>query len=182
VGAASTERYRFGDVLALARLSWVHQISDRLARRGFADYRRSDAAMVRILAGDGRSVGETGAALGVTRQAARKLIGGLEQRGYATTERDPRDTRVLRASLSGAGRRYARAIATVVDGLERDLERRVTPQQLAAADAVLRASVAGTPVARRVAAVAPPRAAPPAPSARPARPPGRVRGGRPPLT
>lgn len=158
---ASTERYRFGDVLALARLSWVRQISDRLTAEGFAGYRRTDAVMVRILAGDPRSVGETGAALGVTRQAARKLIRGLEQRGYATTDRDPHDSRVVRASLTGEGRRYARAIAGVVDGLERDLARRVAPDQLAAADAVLRASVAGTLVARRMATVPPPAAASP---------------------
>jgi DNA-binding MarR family transcriptional regulator len=37
-------------------------------------------------------------ALGVTRQAAGKVADALEQRGYATTERDSRATR-QRASL-----------------------------------------------------------------------------------
>lgn len=166
---ASTGGYRFGDALALARLGWVRQLSDRLARQGFAGYRRTDAAMVRIVGSGPRSVGETGAALGVTRQAARKLIAGLERRGYAATARDPADTRVVRTSLTAEGRRYARAIAAAVADLERDLEQRVTPQQLAAADAVLRASVADPAVARHMATVPPPRAVPAGAGAAPPR-------------
>ena len=47
--AESTAPYRFGDLLGLTRQSWVGQMTSRLERRGYADYRRSDAAAMRML-------------------------------------------------------------------------------------------------------------------------------------
>ena len=41
--------YRFGDLLALARQSWVHRMAAELENRGFADYRLTDAATLRRL-------------------------------------------------------------------------------------------------------------------------------------
>ena len=133
--------YRFGDLLALTRQSWLGQLTSRLEQLGYADYRRSDAGAVRMLWLGPLPVGHLGAAMGVTRQAARKIADGLEQRGYATTERDSRDTRLLNITLTQAGRDYARAIAIVISELNREVARRVSPAQLAAADAVLRAAL-----------------------------------------
>jgi DNA-binding MarR family transcriptional regulator len=77
----------------------------------------------------------------VTRQAARKVADGLEQRGYATTERDSRDTRQLNVTLTQLGRDYARAVTAVTEELNREVAGRVSPDQLAAADTVLRAAL-----------------------------------------
>ena len=77
----------------------------------------------------------------MTRQAARKVADGLEQRGYATTERDSRDTRQLNVTLTQLGREYARAITAVIEELNREVAGRVSPDQLAAADTVLRAAL-----------------------------------------
>jgi DNA-binding MarR family transcriptional regulator len=55
-------------------------------------------------------VGRLGAALGVTRQAARKIADALEQRGYTTTQRDSRDTSQPTASTSGAAFRLRRRL------------------------------------------------------------------------
>jgi DNA-binding MarR family transcriptional regulator len=139
--AESTATYRFGDLLALTRQSWVGQMTSRLERLGYTGYRRSDAGAVRTLWRGPLPVGHLGAALGVTRQAARKVAEGLEQRGYATTERDPRDTRQLNVTLTQAGRDYALAIIAVITELNREVAAQVTPAQLAAADAVLRAAL-----------------------------------------
>jgi len=84
-------------------------------------------------------VGQLGMPLGVTRQVARKVADGLQQRGFAETGRDQRDARQLNVTLTPAGRDYARAIVTVIDDLNREVARRADPAQLAAADAVLRA-------------------------------------------
>ena len=73
----STSVYRFSDVLALARQSWVSQVASGLAKAGYPDYRRSDSALLRLLQGGPMSVGRIGGALGVTRQAARKAVAGL---------------------------------------------------------------------------------------------------------
>jgi DNA-binding MarR family transcriptional regulator len=152
--------YRFGDLLALARHSWIHRMAAELAHRGFADYRITDAATLRRLRRGPASVGELGVHLHVTRQAARKVMRGLEERGYATTQADADDARKLNVVLTSAGRGYADAIIEVIAGLNRALADRVTAGQLAAADAVLRASIEDEGIASRAAYVSPPPAPP----------------------
>jgi DNA-binding MarR family transcriptional regulator len=145
VSDAVTEKssgpYLFGDLLALARQSWVTQMASRLEQRGYHDYRRSDAAAMRLLRRHGLSIGELGAALGVTRQGARKLTDGLERRGYVRTEQDRRDSRRLNILLTKEGEAYAQAVVDVLQALNHDLAERVDPDQLAAADLVLRAAL-----------------------------------------
>ena len=137
---AATSTYPFGDLLGLARQSWLGQMAARLAQRGYADYRRSDAAAIRLLLRRGPvPVGQLGTGLGVTRQAGRKVADGLQQRGYATTGRDPHDSRQLNVALTPAGRDYARAVIAVIEELNTEVGQRTDPAQLAAADAVLRA-------------------------------------------
>ena len=137
--AESSALYRFGDMLALARQSWLGEMSGRLAGRGYDGYRRSDAAALRLLLRGPASVGQLGTVLCVTRQAARKVADGLQRRGYVTTGRNPRDTRQVDIALTPAGRDYARAVTDVIADLNREVARRTDPAQLAAADAVLRA-------------------------------------------
>jgi DNA-binding MarR family transcriptional regulator len=148
--------YRFGDLLALARQSWIHRMAAELEGRGFADYRVSDAATLRRLLRGPSSVGELAVPMGVTRQAARKVVRGLEERGYALTEVDAEDARKLNVVLTAAGRAYAHAITDVIAGLNQSVAMRVTPAQLAAADAVLRASIEDEGVARLAAFLSPP--------------------------
>jgi DNA-binding MarR family transcriptional regulator len=136
-----TAPYLFGDLLALARQSWVRQMAARLDQLGYPDYRRSDAAAVRFLRRRPAPVGQLAAVLGVTRQAARKAAGGLQQRSYARTERDPADSRKLNIVLTARGEAYAQAIVAVIDELNLELCLRVDPTQLAAADAILRAAI-----------------------------------------
>ncbi len=140
--AKSSPAYRFGDLLALARQSWVRQMQQGLAQRGYPGYRRSDAGALRLLARGPRTIGTLGDELGVTRQAARKLVYGLQLRGYARTETDPRDRRRVNATLTPAGEAYARAISAVVGELNRGLAARVDGEGLRAADRVLRAVLA----------------------------------------
>jgi DNA-binding MarR family transcriptional regulator len=137
----STAAYRFGDMVALARQSWLGQMTSRLERLGYAGYRRGDSAVMAMLSRDTLPVGRLGAALGVTRQAARKIADALEQRGYATTERDSRDSRQLNVTLTQLGRDYAVAVAAIVEELNREVAGRVSPDQLAVADSVLRAAL-----------------------------------------
>jgi DNA-binding MarR family transcriptional regulator len=148
--------YRFGDLLALARQSWTSRMAAELESRGFAEYRISDAATLRRLRRGPASVGELGVHLGITRQAARKVARGLQERGYATTEVDSEDARKLNVVLTAAGFAYADAIIAVIAELNRGVAARVTPAQLAAADAVLRASIEDESAARRAAYLSPP--------------------------
>src|ERR1700733_12983516 len=119
VSTKSTSAYRFGDLLALARQSWIAQMAGGLAARGYSDYRRSDAAAVRQLQRGSMSIGRLGAVLGVTRQGARKVADGLVNRGFATTGRDDTDTRQVNVTLTPAGEAYARALTQVIERLNR---------------------------------------------------------------
>ena len=139
--AQSSAQYPFGDMLALARQSWLGAMESRLAGAGYPGYRRSDAAALRLLRRVPTPIGRLGTVLGVTRQAARKVADGLVQRGYATTGRDPDDARQLNVILTPVGQDYAQAITAVIEELNRELSQRVDAAQLAAADAVLRAAL-----------------------------------------
>jgi DNA-binding MarR family transcriptional regulator len=134
-------------------------MAQRLQELGHADYRRSDAAAVRLIARRPLAVGELGAVLGVTRQAARKVVAGLERRGYARLERDPRDSRRRTVVLTSSGEAYATAIVATLEAMNRELGDRVDRAALIAADAVLRASLPDDDARRRAGAVV----APPAP-------------------
>jgi DNA-binding MarR family transcriptional regulator len=138
----SISPYRFGDLLALARQSWITQMAGGLAAKGYDDYRRSDAAAVRLLQRGPMSIGRLGAALGVTRQAARKVADGLERRGYASLARDEFDARQVMIKLTSDGEAYAGAVRAVIEKLNRSVTRKVKPADLATADAVLRAVLA----------------------------------------
>jgi DNA-binding MarR family transcriptional regulator len=142
VAQTSTASYRFGDLLALARQSWIRQMAGSLGALGYDDYRRSDAAVMRTLLRGPMSIGGLGDALGVTRQAARKVVDGLERRGFANTARDDRDTRQVNVFLTANGEAYADAVVAVIERLNRDLSRRLDPAALVAADGVLRAVLA----------------------------------------
>ncbi len=138
MGRRSTAVYRFGDLLALARQSWLVQMSEGLRAMGYPDYRRSDALALRLLRRGPMPIGRLGDALGVSRQAARKVADGLERRGFAIASRGSRDARQVNLSLTPQGAAYGQAIVTVIERLNRDLSNRIGPQDLAAVDTVLR--------------------------------------------
>jgi DNA-binding MarR family transcriptional regulator len=131
--------YRFGNLLARARRSWIEQIAERMAEAGFPGYRRTDAAILGALLHGPLAIGQLGEALRVSRQAARQLADGLVERGYASFGTDPADSRRTLVVLTPSGRAYGRAIWAAQDALNEALRSRVSEAELAAADAVLRA-------------------------------------------
>jgi DNA-binding MarR family transcriptional regulator len=143
-------------MLGMARQSWVDRMTKLLAELGFSGYRRTDAAVTRMLLRAPVPIGKLGTSLGVTRQAARKIVAGLEQRRYVRTERGSHDSRQLNAMLTPLGEDYARAVASVIDEMNRQVYLRVTHQQMLGADSVLRAVIGENEtwghVARRIAA------------------------------
>jgi DNA-binding MarR family transcriptional regulator len=131
--------YRFGNLLALARRSWIEQVRERMQEAGFPGYRRTDAGMLGFLLPRPLAIGQLGEALGISRQAARQLTDGLVERGYATFGTDPDDARRTLVVLTPSGRSYGRAIWAAQDALNETVRSRVNETDLAAADAVLRA-------------------------------------------
>ena len=74
----------------------------------------------------------------MTRQAGRKVADGLEQQGYVTTEGYSCDTQQLNITVTQLGCDCAIAIIGAIIELNREIAGRVSPAQLATADAVLR--------------------------------------------
>jgi DNA-binding MarR family transcriptional regulator len=132
-----TEPLLFGDVLALAREQWVRTMTASLAAKGYPEYRRSDAVAMRFLQSGSRALGEFSTPMGGSRQATRKVVAGLIERGYATLETDPRDARRRHVVLTPMGGVYAKAVIHTVVALNRDIAERVSPGELSAAYSVL---------------------------------------------
>ena len=151
--ASDATPYRFGDLLALARRSWTLAMARELEARGYGNYRVSDAASMRLLLAGPLNVGRLASALGVTRQGARKVARGLEERQFAITQADPEDARRTDVVLTAAGALYAHAIVEVIASLNTQLAGQVDAAALVAADTVLRASITDSslqPAAERV--------------------------------
>ncbi len=127
----------FGDVLALARRSWVRAMEDGLADQGYPDYRRSDALAMRFFAHGPVSVGAFAQATGTSRQASRKVIDSLVERGYLLISVDESDARRRLVHLSEEGQRYAQAVFHTVRTLNANVASAVAPEDLATAVAVL---------------------------------------------
>lgn len=154
--ADASPPYRFGDLLALARRSWIIQVRALVEDAGFAGYRQADAWLLRLLGPQTRAIGQLGDAMGVSRQAARKLADGLVERGYAELCADPADARRTLVALTAYGQAYATAVAQSQDALNAAIRHRVSSRDLAAADSVLRAVFGSAEVRRRVDDTTPP--------------------------
>jgi len=148
--------YRFGDVLALARRSWILQIRAAMEAAGFEGYRQSDSVVLRLLSAQPLAIGHLGAGIGITRQAARKVADSMVGRGHAEFEADPDDARRTIVVLTKQGHAYARAVATAQNSLNAQMAERVSRDDLRAADLVLRAVFPSGESRGRVDAVPPP--------------------------
>jgi DNA-binding MarR family transcriptional regulator len=113
-------------------------MSRRLGELGYPDYRRSDAILLRWLRHGPLPFSELAATLGVSRQAARKLVDGLTVRHFAVVERDRDDARRLNVALTEEGEDYAGHVLDVVTALNAKLDEHVDPYDLAIVKSVLR--------------------------------------------
>ena len=127
----------FGDLLALARERWVHEMARRLDVLGFDDYRRSDALVLRVLQRGEVPLGSLSATLGLTRQGARKVVSGLVERGYADVVTSSDDARRRSVELTPKGRAYGDVVVSTLRALHDQVVEGVDTENLAGAYAVL---------------------------------------------
>jgi DNA-binding MarR family transcriptional regulator len=168
--------YRFGNLLARARRSWVKQIAERMAEAGFPGYRLTDAGILGLLLRGPLAIGQLGEALQVSRQAARQMADGLVERGYASFGTDQADSRRTLVVLTPSGQAYGRAIWAAQDALNEVVRSRVSEADLAAADAVLRAVFPDDQTRQQLDETLPPPTAGPSPSSRDTNPPEQADG------
>jgi len=93
----------FGLLLARAFNAYVEHLHYGLAARGFADLRPTFGLTLRALHAGPRTLTELARELGVSKQAAAKVVGELEGRSLIEREPSPADGRATLLRLSARG-------------------------------------------------------------------------------
>jgi DNA-binding MarR family transcriptional regulator len=97
------------------------RLGDAVLRAGIDDMRTSFGFVIRALAERDRTLTELSELLGVTKQAAIKVVDEMELRGYLTREADPADRRAKVLSLTDKAKRVRRVALRESRRLEKEL-------------------------------------------------------------
>jgi DNA-binding MarR family transcriptional regulator len=119
--AGGVDHTDFGLLLAQAMDAYVGHLHRRLADRGFTDLRPTFGLPLRALHERARTLTELARELGVSKQAAAKVVGELDQRRLIERGPSPADGRATILRLSSRGRALVAAAIEIGDAVERDL-------------------------------------------------------------
>lgn len=104
-------------LFAIAYRSLIDDLHVRLRERGFGDVRPADG-FVLLAARDGTTVTEIAALLGVTKQAASKVVDGLSIAGYTRRASAVSDGRRRPIELTERGQQLLSSVEAIYDELE----------------------------------------------------------------
>ena len=125
---------RSGADLALLLLGGFRSLadaaSDELARRGYERIRPVHDFAIRSIDAGADTASELGRQLGVSKQAAAKTIGFLEEHDYISGHADPRDPRRRRFTVTAEGRALLAAGEQVFDELRDGWAQRIGVREL----------------------------------------------------
>ena len=113
----------FGLLFAQALNAYVAHLHRRLGERGFSDLRPTFGLPLRALHEQPRTLTELARGLGVSKQAAAKIVAELDGRSLIEREPSPEDGRATLLRLSARGRSLVRAAIEIGNAVERDLAR-----------------------------------------------------------
>lgn len=114
----ATGRVPLARLFAIGYRVLVEGLHRRLAERGWADVRVS-YGFVLLAARSGELRGaDVAALLGVSKQAASKLVDGMQEAGYVTRERHDRDDRAKLVRLTDRGHALLAAVEEIYAELE----------------------------------------------------------------
>jgi DNA-binding MarR family transcriptional regulator len=111
-------------IVGAARVIADH-LGDAVTRAGIGDMRATFGYVIRVLTERDRSLTELAELLGVSKQAAIKVVDEMEARGFLTREPDPADRRVKVLRLTDKAHAVRRTALAASRKLERDLRRRL---------------------------------------------------------
>lgn len=98
----------------------VADLHDRLEQRGWQRTRPLWGFVLLSLRDEPRSISQVGGLLGTTKQAAAKVVIGLEEAGLVERRDDPRDRRATTLRLTRRGRRFLADVERIYTELERE--------------------------------------------------------------
>jgi DNA-binding MarR family transcriptional regulator len=118
-------------LLRAARGSYAQAIGVRLAEAGFEDLPRNGGFVLSGMNFYGGSAVDMIRGLGVTKQAASRLIDTLVLRGYLTRSLNPDDRRRMTIELTERGRAAAAAVRSGVRAIDAELAQMLTETEMA---------------------------------------------------
>jgi DNA-binding MarR family transcriptional regulator len=113
------------------------RLGDAVLRAGIDDMRTSFGFVIRALAERDRTLTELSELLGVTKQAAIKVVDEMEERGYAERRPDAVDRRAKVIRLTDKARRVRRTALRASNRLEAELVQDLDAADVAAMRRVL---------------------------------------------
>jgi DNA-binding MarR family transcriptional regulator len=114
-------RTDFGLLLAQALNGYVEHLHRELGKRGFTDLRPTFGLLLRSLHAQPRTLTELARELGVSKQAAAKVVGEVERRELVEREPSPVDGRATVLRLSARGEALVAAAIEIGNAVERGL-------------------------------------------------------------
>jgi DNA-binding MarR family transcriptional regulator len=119
-------------LMRTARGTYAQSIRAQLHAIGIDDLPRNGAFILAGIDAAGGPRQDLPSELGVTKQAVSQVIDLLVNRGYLEREPDPGDRRRVRLELTGRGDEAVAAVTRGVEAVDRQLEERVSPEQVRA--------------------------------------------------
>jgi DNA-binding MarR family transcriptional regulator len=111
-------------IVGAARVIADH-LGEAVARAGIGDMRPTFGYVIRALSDRDRTLTELAELLGVSKQAAIKVVDEMQARGFLTREPHPTDRRVKVLRLTDKARTVRRTALRASRRLERDLRRQL---------------------------------------------------------
>jgi DNA-binding MarR family transcriptional regulator len=119
-------------LLAIALSMAVDDLHERLAERGWQRTRPLWGFVLLSLREQPGSISQIGALLGMTKQAAAKVVAGLEDADLVERVADRRDRRATVTRLTRRGRKFLADVDDIYTEIEADWERTIGKRQLSA--------------------------------------------------
>lgn len=130
--------YELPLLLFLGFRALVDELHAELARQGHPDLRPMHGFVFQAIGGSGTTAAELGRRLGISKQAAGKIIDGLVELGYVERGADPDDARRKLARLTDRGFDCLTRSARIFDELRAGWAARLGPGRLRAMEYDLR--------------------------------------------
>jgi DNA-binding MarR family transcriptional regulator len=99
----------------------TYRLYERLAQRGYDDFRVAHGAVFQFLDDDGTSVSELARRAQVSKQSIAELVAHLERRGYVERVEDPSDRRARPVRATAKGREVYAIARELMTEIEHEL-------------------------------------------------------------
>lgn len=129
-----------GFLLAKATQRWNDLLTVGFAAAGYPDVRPSyGSVLIPLYEEDGLQMGELARRSRLSKQTMTSLVRRVERNGFVVRTQDPTDARAALVSLTERARAFEPVAARVLEGVNAGVRDRVSTDQIATVQEVLRA-------------------------------------------